>query len=377
MNSIKFLSYYNADGDGNVRTASPAGMAVVDYVVKSVVNCGKSVELISPSWVIKPKERGFIPSKKFEIRDGVSITTCPSLSGCDILKKIMSRLWITLHLLIHIKRNEKIIIYHEPTLMFLVSLLTKIKKAKIIMICEELYSDTVRYKKIGTDNEIKVLEKAHSYIFPTELLSVKVNISNKPYIILHGGYNLEEDRNVKYDDGKIHVLYAGTFNAQKGGAFNAIYSAEFLPEDYHLHIIGFGTQDEKDAVVRAIENTRQKTKCTISFDGLKLGEEYIKFIQSCDIGLSTQNPSGSYNDSSFPSKVLSYLCNGLRVVSVKIKALTTSRINNMLFYCEDDTPRKIAEAIQSIDMSEEYNIKDKIRVLDRKFCAEILEHLGE
>ena len=103
--------------------------------------------------------------------------------------------------------------------------------------------------------------------------------------------------------------------------------------------------------------------------------EYIKFLQKCDIGLSTQTPNAEYNDTSFPSKVLSYMANGLRVVSIRIKALEKSKISDLLYYYENDSPKEIAKAIKSIDLSQPYNSRNKIQDLDENFIKDIKELL--
>ena len=101
------------------------------------------------------------------------------------------------------------------------------------------------------------------------------------------------------------------------------------------------------------------------------GEEYIKFIQSCDIGLSTQNPNAAFNETSFPSKVLSYMANGLRVVSIKIEVLKSSAVNELLYYYDINNPEAIANAIKGVDMSSLYDSRERIKELDKKFREEI------
>ena len=98
---------------------------------------------------------------------------------------------------------------------------------------------------------------------------------------------------------------------------------------------------------------------------------YLKFLQSCQIGLSTQTPEGDYNDSSFPSKVLSYLANGLRVVSIRIPVLERSSIAALLSFYDEDTPEAIAAAIQKIDLTQPYDSRAVIRQLDAQFTNDI------
>ena len=115
----------------------------------------------------------------------------------------------------------------------------------------------------------------------------------------------------------------------------------------------------------------QRGKATVTYDGLLSGEDYIRFIQACDIGLSTQNPDEAFNATSFPSKVLSYMANGLRVVSVRIKAVETSAVGDMITYYDEQTPESIAKAIMSVDMSQPYDSRMRIAELDEQFQREL------
>ena len=154
-------------------------------------------------------------------------------------------------------------------------------------------------------------------------------------------------------------------------------AAEFLPENYHVHILGFGTEEQKKQLQELIALVQERTKCTLTYDGLKSGEEYIQFLQKCHIGLCTQIPDAKYTETSFPSKVLVYLANGLRVLSVRIPAVEQSDIGDLLFYYDEQKPEKIAEAIQSIDMNLPYDGRERLEMLDIKATKDIQELLKE
>ena len=120
-----------------------------------------------------------------------------------------------------------------------------------------------------------------------------------------------------------------------------------------------------------ISDIASRSKAKVTYDGLLSGEDYVRFIQSCDIGLSTQNPDAAFNATSFPSKILSYMANGLRVVSIRIPAIEQSAVGDALFYYARQTPEEIAKAILSVDMNATYDSRTRIQELDREFCAQI------
>ena len=99
-------------------------------------------------------------------------------------------------------------------------------------------------------------------------------------------------------------------------------------------------------------------------------------MQSCQIGLCTQIPDARYTETSFPSKVLVYLANGLRVLSVRIPAVENSEVGGILYYYDTQSPQEIANAIMNIPMKEDYDSRRLLNQLD-KDCERNLKRLLE
>jgi len=182
-------------------------------------------------------------------------------------------------------------------------------------------------------------------------------------------------RETKFDDNRVHVVYAGTLDSRKGGAFVAAASAEFLDENYHVHIIGFGTREQTNHLESIVDRINKESEAIVSYDGLLMGEDYVRFLQKCHIGLSTQNPDGEYNNTSFPSKILSYLANGLRVVTIRIEAIERSVIGDKVYYYEEQDPREIASVISRIDLNQTYDSRQVINGLDAEFSDRLMKLL--
>lgn len=371
---MKYLSYYDfASGEG--RSSCLAATNKMDYICKAIVSNGRTVEIVSAS--IASTKGHFKKSEKL-IAEGITLKKFSSYRWGNIFQKIWVLIYsffaIFFFLLFHTKKDEKILVYHSLGYMRSISMAKFFKRFQMILEVEEIYGDVLGSKKT-VKKELAFFKKANAYIFPTELLNQKINVENKPYVIIHGTYNVEKEIANKRSDGRIHCVYAGTFDPRKGGVAAAAAGA-FLDENYHVHILGFGEDNDKKILLQKIDEINALSKCKVTYDGLLSGEEYIKFIQSCDIGLSTQNPNAVFNMTSFPSKVLSYLANGLRVVSVKIEAVKNSQVGDILYYYDKQTPQEIAAAIQAVDMRTEYDSRKKIQELDRKFKKEIMKVLA-
>lgn len=374
MKTIKYIIHYDVNSDEG-RSSNLAAGTKASYIMEVFNKIGFSVDVVSASLT---SSKGNFHGSVTKINDNTKLIKMPALKWGSKLEKLTAYVWSRLALffwLVHnVKRGESVLVYHSLDLMSAVKWAKRIKGFKMILEVEEIYSDVIKKSQKARENEIEFTGLADAYIFPSGLLNGLINTDNKPYLLIHGTYKVEPDRQTGFDDGKIHVVYAGTFDPRKGGSAAAA-AAEFLPENYHIHIIGFGTDADIAEMKTVIEKTNEKSKAAVTYDGMFSGEEYIKFIQKCSIGLSTQNPDADFNATSFPSKILSYMANGLRVVSIRIPAIEQSAVGKNMYYYDKQTPEEIAKAIMSVDLNDGYDGRAKIKQMDIRFRKELEELL--
>lgn len=371
MEKIFYMAYYNSTNSSERRNAVLSSVNKMNYICEALENNGYNTEIVSASGTTEKK---FCKSKKVKLTDKTTLKLFSSLPRLNRIVSVIDRVILKTKLFLYMIKNTNkdsiVMVYHSLGYMSLVKRLKKLKGFKLIIEAEEIYGDVIGDEKTS-QKEYEFFKIADGFIFPTELLSEKVNTEKKPEVIIYGTYHIAKELPKLFSDGKIHCVYAGTLDPRKGGAIASAESALFLNENYHIHILGFGNEKEKAEMLNTIDSISKKSKAKITYDGLLSGEEYIKFIQSCDIGLSTQNPNGKYNDTSFPSKILSYMANGLRVVSVRIPVVEESGIGKCVCYYDEQTPENIAKAIKSIDFSEEYDSRKTIGVLDKAFICDL------
>lgn len=374
MKTIKYIGFYIKDKNNYRRNGSIAATNKMDYISNAINNAGYKVNIISPSWFSERRE-GYTKGYTNVESEVKSVTFAPSYNASNRvlirIRAIFSYIWLFMYLLKNTEKGEDIILYHSLYLINPVLLAKKIKKFNLILEINEIYCDVMKYRKLVQKREKKIFLSANKYIFSTELLNQKLNKDNKPFVINYGTYGVEEDRKYKFNDEKIHIVYAGIIDSEKGGATTTVKCAKFFDSNYHVHIIGFGSEKRKKELFELIEKVSKVTDCKLTYDGLLQGEEYIQFLQKCDIGLSAQTPNGAYNDTSFPSKVLSYLANGLRVVSIRIKVVEYSKVGEMVYFYDDNKPEEVANAIKKINFSDVYDSRKKIKELDNLFIVEI------
>ncbi len=360
---IFYLSVYSTKKYENEKRYYPLSLALkVEGIIEELVDCGYEVEIVSASLSHGIK---MCKGHRDKIKAGVTLNLFTSIGRKNIFFRIIDLLLLYIQLirffLKNIHRGDVVIVYHTLLYVSLVRILKKIIGFKLILEFEELYADVLKSNK-SKKKELALLKSADAYIFPSKIMPEKFHINSKKFVVIHGTYSVESMRNVKKDDHYIHVVYAGTLDPRKG-SLEAVAAAEYLPENYWIHICGNGSEVVLENLKNAIQKVNKLGKAKVSFEGVLVGEEYIDFLQSCDIGLCTQDPTASFTDTSFPSKILSYLSNGLRVLAIDIPAIRNSDVVDILFFYQEQNAKEIANGILSIDMKSRYDGREYINEL--------------
>ena len=370
---IKFFSFHGCMKPGKQRGNSPAADTKTDYVVSVLNRLGYGVDIISRA----PSSESFFLPASVENIEGNTLRFFFSFGRTSSFLRIINRWWMELQFfiwcLINLKKGEQVIVYHSLGYDSAFLKLRKLKSIKIIGDIEEIYQDVCKQTADRCRNEYKFIEACEKYIFPTHLLDKKINKQHKPSLLIHGVYAAENIAEKKFADGKIHVVYGGTLDPNKGGAAAAAAAAAYLPKNYHVHICGFGNPSQIKEIVAEVQ---ARSEALVTFEGELKGDNYKRFIQKCHIGLSTQNPDAAFNSTSFPSKVLVYLSNGLKVVSINIPAISQSAVADNLFFYDEQTPEKIAEAIIMASNENQCNT-EILDLLDARFEKDLKNLIEE
>ncbi len=361
---IYYIGYYNCDQISHEnRLVFPAAVNKMNYLIAALEETGADgIVVVSPA---ETKNHTWVGGGRRSLGGRVTLKTFPSVSSwfrpIRIFGHFLTRLCFLLYLLMHVTAEDQMIVYHSLVYMRAISFVRKVKKCSLIMEVEEIYADVNEDTRLRI-KEINFLQIADKYIFITDLLRKEIN-TDKDFVIFHGTYRAVPDQGFRFRDGKIHVVYAGTFHPVKGGVFQAIAAAEYLDESYVLHILGGGSSAEIQNVQNRIHEVSEKSKCEICYDGFKSGDDFDAYIQACHIGLSTQQADGKFNSTSFPSKILMYMSNGIHVVSVQIPAVETSSVGQCVFYYDKQDAKSIADAIYAVprtDTSENKTILNRL-----------------
>lgn len=368
---MKYIGYYDTVMDR--RFVNMAAVTKMDYIIEALHEAGETVDIISFSMTADHA----IPACSEVLSDYCKVSYFKTSKKP---KGKLAKLWnifstrsrIFFYLMKNVKKGETIFVYHSLGLIRPMYYAKKLKGFKLILEMEEFFNNIGTHSSFSKKAEERFVASADGYIFPTILLNQAFNTKNKPYSICSGTYKVTENLAEKFDDGKIHAVYAGTFSGIKQGVYFAAAAALGLDDRYHIHILGNPNTPGFSEAKKAIDSVAEKSKATLTYDGFLRGDAYTEFLQRCHVGLSTQNPEFAYNETSFPSKILSYMSNGLRVVSVKIPVVEQSDVGDLIEFYEEAKGSAVADAIKRVDFDLE-DPRVRIKELHQKFVSEIKE----
>ena len=369
---VYYIGYYHCDAIRDEgRVVAPAAENKMNYMISAISEAyDGQIEVVSPA---ETRQRRFVKGKRITLDQRVTLKSFSSFSSRSRVMRGVGHLWtrllFKLYLWMRVRAGDRLIVYHSLSYMKWFRFLKRIKRIRLTVEVEELYAD-VTQDEILRKKEIAYLKTADNHVFITELLRSEVG-ADKPYAVSHGTYRAIVDYGFRFADDRIHAVYAGTFRRAKGGVYTAIEAAEYLNGRYTLEILGAGSDEENDTVQKLIKEVSQKTECRVNYVGFKSGQALNAYIQACHIGLSTQPIDAGFNTTSFPSKVLMYMSNGLRVVSVRIPAVETSDVGDCIDFYDRQDAEEVAKAIRNVKLNDNYDSRARLHELHAKFVEQL------
>ena len=380
--TVHYLCFYAEKENMEYLVNFPSAWNKIDYIKSTIDKCGYNVNLISAA---QRKKNGFNSIKKYIIsRKEEHLYLSSFKTRFALINKLSIMLvWIQiiLYVLFKVKEGDVILVYHSLFYIKPLTVLKKIFKKDFILEIEEFYSSTDNIAESYYEKERQFVRLAKSHICVNDIIAQEMKGQRGNTICAYGDYRVPPRYEKIEKNNKIKLVYAGVIENTRKAAFIATQSMEFIGNNYELHILGFGNEEDISILNLEIKRINEKLGYeAVKYNGHMTGEKYFSFLQSCDIGLSTH----VYTEESiknakymFSSKVLSYLGNNLRVVAQKLECLEISSVGFLLNFYDEPEPLKIANAIMAINIKEPYNSRKFIQSLDQEFTKGIKQLLKD
>jgi len=374
-NTIKYIAFHDIkDYEEEHRNYGFAAINKMDYICSAIVRAGYNVEIVSPSWT--GNKKGYYKKRKTQIKDCVFLTVGPSFGAkyrlTKLIRILFSWFWLFFYLLLNIKKGEKIIVYHSLGLACPVYFARIIKKFKLILEIEEEYCKVKQQPGVYIWIEKRIINISDKYILPNDIMANAYSLMQDKCIIIYGQYsNYYSGTSLEKNNDVVRLVYAGIIDKDEGSAFKAVNIAKYLSSRYQIHILGTAIPEVINELQDLIKNTNEKSNCEVFYEGFKEGYDYIDRMLQCSVGLNLRKTKTNYINFAFPSKILSYLSMGLRVVSSRVDCVERSKIGDLLYYYNQDTAEAIAKVIMSIDFNHLYDSRARLKKLDMQFVGDI------
>ena len=377
---IKYVGFYDLPDSLHKRASALPATNKMDYICDALQRAGYDVHLISPSWFNDP-DAEWTQQTTVELNAHKRLTLCPSVGTTNrwtlYAKIAFSLIWLFCYLIIHVRKGEAILVYNATWLSMSVRRAKFIKGFRLILEVEEINGDVWDMKKFLRQEEQKLISNADSYIVASDILANRFTHKNK--VILYGAYSVSyygdksRQRVVKKNNQTINVVFAGSIENTRCGAYIAVQCAKHLPKEYVIHILGYGSEIDVNRLTVQITdvNTYLRRQACI-YHGTLIGNQLSDFLHNCDIAINSQK-EGSYMETAFPSKILTYLSHNLRVVSTRINSIQKSKLGSLIDFSTNDSPEAISQSIMVINLATEFDSRSRIRQLDEQFVREIRE----
>ncbi|MBP3633977.1 MAG: glycosyltransferase [Oscillospiraceae bacterium] len=373
---VYYIGFYDTMTDGHFsRAVSPAAVRKMDYVIDKIAQLGKDITVVSTARA-NAKTKGL--QNKVRVNDRIKIDYFPLGNfSAKLLRSASEKLmplWLFLYCLFRIGKDDKVVYYHSPVTDGAVRIAKKLKKFDLIAEIEEIYSLVWNRNRRDTRSEQRFLRQCtEKAIVVSE--SLKNYLKHPTAVVSYGSYATCTKPKIRRNDDDIMLVYSGAFDKVKGGAFAALEIMQHLPENYRLVLSGKCSDallpelHEKIAQINA-----SRGEDNVRFAGLLPEEDFEQLLRSADIALNLQN-EGAFSGFLFPSKLLTYLCYDLPVVTTPGESITASSLSDILYITGDYDAESIVQTILSVDIDHEDDYRRRLTEMDAQFVRQLGELL--
>lgn len=350
MKKVHYIGWYITDNEWGQYKANVPGMMKMRYVADQIKKTTDDLHILS----FADKQNCFLYGLKNIVNDGLTIHYT---GGCNYsgnlgkyINTLIKKIYFVLYVIFYASNKDLIVLYHSYAYTKLLAKLQKIVRRNIVIEVEEIYGYNAIKDMPWVDDEIAQIKKFNKFTCVNDGIPQVLGLKKDDYVVIYGAGIFPERTAQRFDDGKIHVVYSGTIEGKKMGAMSAVEAAKCFSSKYKLHISGFGKPENIDILKKRIEEINKEVgEERIKYEGFLSEQDMHKLMFSCHIGLSPNVLRPNFANSTFPSKVVTYMCHDLSVVISYATAYDFPISEGWVFYREQ-TPECIASAVMSAEV---------------------------
>lgn len=366
---IIYIGNYDNGDYGHELLTQPSACSKIKYILSALIEAGYEVDYHSTAIA----EKGGFYKSKTKCYSHYRIHYMSSFGRSNLVYKLLSTVLVNVQLLLlllKIPYDIPVLVYHAKGVSKLVSFVCAFnKKIKLYIELEEIYAVVRREKQKEFDRELNTINKAEGYIVVNDVIAELCKLKGKS-ISCYGIYSYSNKLTRCINKDRINIVYAGGLDSD---ANNAIDVMNYLPNNYHLYILGYGSQNQIEEIKRRIKClNKEKETIVVEYLGSMNGSEYSAFLDKCDIGLSTRFVTPEESLYAFPSKIFVYLSHNLLTVSSPHKAMETSTVAGMIYFSKDNNASSVANTIlKACNSHKEINYSLEIEKLHSDFVCKL------
>lgn len=349
--------YAQLQGEGAI--SDFAAHTFQNAILSGLAENGCDIEVLTaPTILSYPRCKRFV-QKSFVITDsknsrlfwrGVGFLNLPLIRLiCKFINKSIA-------LCRYASKNQVVIVYGLVSFGLLASTICARKNRKYVIVPDlpEYMSDkrNILYrwlKKIDHAIIDYTLKYMDGYILLSRLMSEKLNVGNKPQVILEGIYQHTDVKNDGTTKQSKVVLYTGSIQIRYGlkDLFDAFVSIEGA--DYRLWICGGGDIELVNRYM-AMDNR-------IVYYGILPRPRILELQREATLLVNPRHSNEEFTKYSFPSKTMEYMASGTPTVMCKLQCIPEEYHKHLFFFDDesvDGMSRKIKELL---DMSSDRMIE--------------------
>lgn len=348
---VHYIGWYITPNSWGKYNCVVAGMMKMRYVADQIQKTGCDLHILS---LVEKQAAGIYCGQNEEF-EGKHIHYSGGAGSNNLLMgrldRIIKHITFILYIIFRTSRKDLIVLYHSYYYTKLLANLKRFFKRDVVIEVEEIYGYNALGDMPWVDDEISQIKRFKKFTCVNDGIPQILGLNPEDYVVIYGSAVFPKRTMDRFNDGKVHVVYSGTLDYRKMGGPMALEVARLLSSQYMLHVTGYARNPEDEVAIkkRISEINAEFGEERVRYEGFLSEEDLHKLLFSCHIGLSPNVLRPNFANSTFPSKIVSYMCHDLAIVISYATAYDFPISEGWVFYHEQ-TPECIAEAVMKAEV---------------------------